>query len=63
MREEWVNELRDRKKVTAVKVSTDKNIADMMAKCLSASVRNNLEKEVVSIANHLASTKSIAPRI
>ena len=28
MREEWVNELRDRKKVTAVKVSTDKNIAD-----------------------------------
>ena len=59
MREEWVNELRDRKKVTAVKVSTDKNIADMMTKCL----RNNLEKEVVSIANHLASTRSIAPRI
>ena len=42
MREDWVNELRDRKKVTA------KNIADMMAKCLSASVRNKLEKEVVT---------------
>lgn len=63
MREEWVNELRDRKKVKAVKVSTDKNIADMLTKCLSASVRNNLEKEVVRIANHLASTRSIAPRI
>ena len=36
MREEWVNELRDKKKVTTVKVSTDKNIVDMMTKCLSA---------------------------
>ena len=42
MREEWVNELRDKKKVTAVKVSTDKNIADIMTKFLSSSVRNNL---------------------
>ena len=38
------NELRDKKKVTAVKVSTDKNIADMMTKCLSVSVRSKLEK-------------------
>ena len=36
MREEWVNELRDKKKVASVKVSTDKNIVDMMTKCLSA---------------------------
>ena len=36
MREEWVNEIRDKKKATATKVSTDKNIVDMMTKCLSA---------------------------
>ena len=63
MREEWVNELRDKKKVTAVKVSTDKNIADMMTKCLSASVRNNLEKEVLRITNHLVSTRKVALNI
>jgi len=55
MREGWVHELRGRKKVTALKVSMYRNIADMMAKCLSASVGNNFGKEVVRIANHVCS--------
>ena len=34
LREQWVKELRDKRRVKAVKISTDKNVADMMAKCL-----------------------------
>ena len=42
MRDEWVRELRNSKKVSAMKVDTVKNIADMMTKFLSATVRGRL---------------------
>ena len=44
-----------KKKVTVVKVSTDRNVTDMISRCLGASARSNLGKEV-RITNHLAST-------
>ena len=34
LRGEWVRELRNSKRVAAVKVDTEKNIADMMTRCL-----------------------------
>ena len=54
LREEWVRELRNNKKVSAMKVGTVKNIADMMAKCLSATVRERLMFELSAIAREIA---------
>ena len=34
LREAWVQELRDQGEVITVKVSTEKNIADLLTKCL-----------------------------
>ena len=51
---EWVRELRDSKKVSAMKVDTAKNIADMMAQCLSATVRERLMFELSAIAREVA---------
>ena len=34
MREAWIQELRNKFKVKAVKVHTDKNLADVFTKCL-----------------------------
>ena len=41
-----MRELRNSKKVSAMKVDTVKNIADMMAKCLSATVHERLVSEI-----------------
>ena len=54
LRDEWVRELRNSKKVSAMKVDTMKNIADMMTKCLSATVRERLMFELSSIARNMA---------
>ena len=35
LREQWVKQLRDKRRANAAKISTDKNVADMMAKCLT----------------------------
>ena len=54
LRNEWVRELRNSKKVSALKVDTAKNIADMMTKCLSATVRERLVFELIAIAREIA---------
>ena len=36
LRWNWVRELRDKKKIKAVKVDTDKNVADLLTKCMEA---------------------------
>ena len=54
LRDEWVRELRNSKKVSAMKVDTAKNIADMMTKCLSATVRERLMFELSAIAREIA---------
>ena len=50
LREQWVKELRDKRRVKAVKISTDKNVADMMTKCLTATVMNKLQMEIDILA-------------
>jgi len=54
LRGEWVRELRNSKKVSAMKVDTAKNIADLMTKCLSATVRERLMFELSAIAREIA---------
>ena len=46
----WVKELRDKRRAKAVKISTDKNVADMMKKCLTAAVMNKLQMETDILA-------------
>ena len=53
MREAWVQELRNKFKVKAVKVHTEKNLADMFTKCLAASVRRRLFDEIESISTQM----------
>ena len=53
MREAWVQELRNKFKVKAVKVHTEKNLADMFTKCLAASVRRRLFDEIETIATQM----------
>ena len=50
LREQWVKELRDKRRVKAVKISTDKNVADMMTKCLTPTVMNKLQMEIDILA-------------
>ncbi len=50
MREQWVKELRDKRRAKAAKISTDKNVADMMTKCLTATVMNKLQMEIDILA-------------
>ena len=49
-----MRELRNSKKVSAMKVDTVKNITDMMAKCLLATVRERLMFELSTIAREVA---------
>ena len=42
LREAWIQELKEKRKVKAVKIDTDKNIADMLSKPLRACVREKL---------------------
>ena len=53
MREAWVQELRNKFKVKAVKIHTEKNLADMFTKCLAASVRRRLFDEIELIATQM----------
>ena len=53
MREAWVRELRNKFKVKAVKIHTEKNLADMLTKCLAASVRRRLFDEIELIATQM----------
>jgi hypothetical protein len=58
MREAWVQELRNKFKVKAVKVHTDKNLADMFTKCLAATVRRRLFDEIGAIATKITNVKA-----
>ena len=53
MREAWVQELRNKFKVKAVKIHTEKNLADMFTKCLAASVRRRLFDDIELIATQM----------
>ena len=56
---DWIKELKDQKSVTAVKVPTDENLADLLTKCHSRTVRARLEKQLEKIANSIADTSVI----
>ena len=45
-RQDWVQELKDQSIVTAVKVATEHNLADLYTKCHSAATRKKLQKEL-----------------
>ena len=57
-REAWVQELRNKFKVKAVKVHTDKNLAVMFTKCLAATVRRRLFDEIDAIAMQITKVNS-----
>ncbi len=50
--------LRNKFQVKAAKVHTDKNLADMLAKCLAATVRQRLFDEIEAIATLITKVKS-----
>ena len=52
---EWVKELKDTSQFEAVKIATDKNVADLFTKCLVESVRTRLFKQIESVAYDCAS--------
>ena len=53
-RSDWVKELKDQSSVTAEKVKTDKNLADLYTKCHAAAVRTRLQQELEALANKIA---------
>ena len=48
-RQDWVQELKDQSIVTAVKVATEHNLADLYTKCHSAETRKKLQAEHVKL--------------
>ncbi len=55
---DWVQELRDQTQVTAVKVDTTKNLADLYTKCHTAATRKALKQEMARIAVKIPSQKA-----
>ena len=53
-RSDWVKELKDQLSVTAAKVKTDKNLADLYTKCHSVPVRARLQQELEDVAKRIA---------
>jgi hypothetical protein len=53
-RSDWVKELKDQSSVTAVKVKTEKNLADLYTKCHTVPVRRRLQKELEEVAAKIA---------
>ena len=45
-RSDWVQELKDQKSVTAVKVKTENNLADLLTKCHSVMVIKRLQSDL-----------------
>ena len=54
LHQDWVQELKNEDIVNSVHVQTDKNLADMLTKGLSAEVRQKLEKCISGIAEAVA---------
>ena len=53
---DWIKELKDQASVTAVKVPTEKNLADLLTKCHTKPVRDKLEAHLTKIATEIAAT-------
>ena len=56
MRHGWLKELHDRKKFIAVKVATEKNLADDLTKPLDRKTRKRLDLELEVIKKHILSS-------
>ena len=54
---DWVQELRDQTQVTAVKVATDKNLADLYTKCHNSTTRQVLKNELAKVASSIPSKR------
>ena len=54
---DWVQELRDQTQVTAVKVATDKNLADLYTKCHNSTTRQVLKNELANVASSIPSKR------
>ena len=52
---DWVEELKQVSQFKAVKIATDKNVADLLTKCLIEPVRTKLFKQITEVANGCAS--------
>ena len=53
---DWVKELKDQKSITAAKVPTEENLADLFTKCHTKAVRTKLEQQLSKIANSIRDT-------
>ena len=58
LHEDWVQELKNEDIVNSVHIPTDKNLANMMTKGLSAEVRLNLEECLSDIAEAIATASN-----
>ena len=54
---DWAQELRDQTQATAVKVATDKNLADLCAKCHNSTTRQVLKNELVALTRSIPSKR------
>ena len=54
---DWIKELKDQSSVTAEKVPTEKNLADLLTKCHSKAVRQKLEQLLAQIASNIRDIK------
>ena len=63
MTADWVKELKDEYKVRSVHVPTDRNLADMLTKGLTADVRNTLDAILAQIAEAVATGRVISDEI
>ena len=63
MSEDWVQDLKDLKKVESVHVPTDRNLSDMLTKGLTADVRNKLDAILARIAEAVASGSDVSEQI
>ena len=57
-RKDWIQELKNQAIVTAVKVDTAKNLADLLTKCHSIATRKRLQQELERIAGQVSSAYS-----
>ena len=58
-RSDWIKELKDQESVTAVKVKTEKNLADLFTKCHTLAVRKRLQQELEQLAKDIAAKQSV----
>ena len=58
-RSDWIKELKDQESATAVKVKTEKNLADLFTKCHTLTVRKRLQQELEQLAKDIAAKQSV----